>query len=300
MQTKNSKTEKYKLTSSVITALQEGRGKVSNCALSKIAIILTILVTIFSFLAPIQAQQNPSQKVTSEYMQQYAQTLIDNYIQLSNQYFPSSPNGLTFYSGLSYSIKYYSSSIGGSALWIEPANSPSFQTINTNERIEDVVFGKADWNLWPMFYGGTETMFSDFQVQLDRHPFLALANESDSALIHNILVNATYNYQAYTVVIIKASSNTNYWTSSLAREEAIRLLKVDSEHSFALSQEFVQLKGIPAIVEVMKHIVDNQNSTTYGVYGYLADLDKIKNFAIEAGLNCTLLKQLRRLQKVKV
>lgn len=280
---------------------KETKGKLSSKGFGAIVLSVCVIVLLSSVGQVFsQTDQQLSQNyVTPETMQSYAQTLINTYIQLSNQYFPSNPDNLTFYSGETYSIKYYSSSQGGVALWIEPAETNTFETIYTKDRIEEAVFGKADWSLFPLFYVGVNITLANFAVDINNHPFIQLAYGNSSLLVHNILVNSTSVFQAYSVVVIKASNKTASWSPELASYDSLELLKIDVGFSFAYSQEFTQLSAIPAITAVLKHIKDNLKNSTYTEIEYLADLQKIRDLANQFGISTIILNELRGFVEAK-
>lgn len=291
MQARSSNTEKYKLTLYLMSFSSKERARLLGNGIRKLIVVVLILFWVLSFLNFAKSQQATSQ-ITSESIQTYAQTLINTYIQETNQYFPSHPANLTFNSNGSYDIKFYSSSQGGAALTIDLSTVQSFEIINSSERIETALFGNSDWSLFPMFEGiGQEAMFSNFQAQPDNHPFVEFANSNSSLILHNILLNSTATYRDYYVAIIKASNSTSVWTSAIASVEANRLLE-DDTGLLLIPIIISDFNPISELTLMLENIKGNLTNSTYTSSDYLADLQKVQNLAKQYGVSSNTLNEL--------
>lgn len=245
------------------------------------------------------SEAQTSQQITKELMQNYSQAFIDEYIIESNQYFPSKPINLTFYSDTYYNITFYSSSQGGAALLIEPSTASSFQVVSSSERIETAVFG-GDLNLGGLFKGWVTNLLID-GVFLDNwgdRPVINLLNQSD-AVVKQTSVNRYGVLQYFFFVDIKTSNETDHWTTLVARERANWLLYQETGQRFPQSAEFQRLLAESVLTQLLQDIQNKLKLEDYTFSDYLVDLQHVKDVASQYGITSEYLNELIEFMNAK-
>lgn len=232
-------------------------------------------------------------------MQNYSQALIDEYTEESNQYFPSKPSNLTFYSDIYYNITFYSSSQGGAALSIEPSTASSFQMVSSSERIETAVFG-GDLELGGLFKGWVTELLIDgiFLDNWGDRPVINLLNDSD-AVVKQTLVNRWGVSQYFFFVDIKTSNKTDHWTTLIARERANWILYADTGHRFPQSAEFKRLLAESELTQLLQDIQKKMPLENYTYSDYLTDLQHVQDVASQYGITSEYLNEIIEFMNAK-
>jgi len=224
-------------------------------------------------------------------MENYAHTLVDEYVKDSFLYFPSLEGSPSLFTKASYTMKFIISSQDGAALWIQPSEAQSFERINSSDKIGIAVFG-GDSNITPMFMCDGDNAISDIEFDIGNVPLLELRYSNSLVIVHNIFVKRTVWQQVYHFVILKGSNQLSYWTNESARADATRLIFLETGKRFPESAEFVRLKAVEGLTNLLEDI---QTKLAYGNYTmseYLNDLQNVQYIASQYGIKSDILNQI--------
>ncbi len=173
--------------------------------------VLIIGILSFSLIYIVFFQQSV---VSSQQFENYAKSLISDYNQSLNSFFPETFSNFDFYSNQSYEVTTYFSSNYGTAIMFVPSENWIFTTLTVSQRVEDTIFDNYN-----------SLQLTKFFFQGDNTGFIAARNSNNSIIDigmfadigSNVLIkNVEINHVLYNCLIIKGGNQSSYWNSASA------------------------------------------------------------------------------------
>jgi hypothetical protein len=247
-------------------------------------LIIIVTSVIIVFIQPV------SPNVSSDIMEKYAQTLVSDYNKNINFFLPSNYSYFPFHSNLAYNATTIISSNYGTALLLYPADKWSFNNTETDQRIEEAVFGADNLNFGTqIFFNGSGIAFESYGNYSEGiHLLIKYIGFTIRANCSIIFRNVNINSVPYFFLILKSNNEASSWSRDAALNDSKLIFDDDLYFALNTSEAIREYHAEPELDQLLmtvlikwhNQLLANRNETiTYTPSQMEYDLEQIEEKA---------------------
>lgn len=216
--------------------------------------------------------------VSNETMEKYAKTLISDYNQDLGFFLKPTYSYFWFYSNSSYDVRTLTSSSHGAAVWIQQANSLSFEHADFALRVEVGLFGGSVSGHPAAVTVNGGVMFFSYNSVSGAIPLV----DNGTLIVEDSQVNSV-NYH---FVILKGSNETSDWSVDAAKNDSKIVFENDLINALSRSEEVRERYAEPelntrlqAVISRWRSALQSNGTVTYTRIQKDYDIKQIEELA---------------------